>query len=1188
MSSRGRLEKGPKVGVDWEDEYRKLRVELLEQKKLTNEQDVTIKTLNTKFVKLEREMVTMERSKFGSSSSGRAGSAKISKDEENLVAKLTDQNHKLKSQNAELQTKNKALKENLERRKREIAAMKSRHESALLAAGAAPRGNKDRTSGGGGGGSPLVEIRQGPTSRNGLASLASPTAATTGNMADIAGHQKVLELSQKYKARAQAAEEQLRSLRMAGSTSAGALSRTGSTDAQVQEYQFKLQQLQTQYDYMVSKTSSQGVVNRDAEEQLDDMSRRCRELRRALEDLRQEKEMTDAKAARATDLEDSVRELRGQNRALEDRISRLCADPSIGDAFEQDNYRRRYEDTKGEMEDLRAQVARLQETLQNYYSTMVNLKEEAARLRVDKASAERKAEDLQLRQGGGGDGTLPSLFSEEDGISKEELERALTLVKRRGEAIRRPDFLEDPEGDMPQTVPSLQRKLNDVSSENLKLTKELEVKENMLKLQSAINKDLHKEVESMSSRKDKDHRDLREKLDTLEETALQRLEKIRVLEAQLRQHVYQIASKGGKAGAAAHTMQLLGDTGSMVDTSTVTSDADGNALLADLVQEGGGDLAPDQNMLEVWIKSATIRDTMLGPGTATFVVIDFFDYESQTTQLMSGAKPMWDFAATFKISVDDFLIRYLATDVVTLELNMTSNGDFSMIGRATVPLSSLLKSKPVIALPQHPVMSIRTGEVIAHVNMEMRLAIPISELYRLFLGRHPSERHHIENISNQRTVDSVKAGNKAIISAATADDETRLYNEFEVTVLTVAGLPRDGDRAPSPYVHFQFLGHPIKYTNPVMESCDATLNERFAFSMITNDHYLRLMGRSSLLLSVRDLKADESGGGEGKDGDSDDESAGLIGEVAIPLKIFAEGESRSDSYNIKNRRGDSVGVIEIGLRWKAPFRKQREVGPRALSGLEVENLISSFSPGGMGVEEGFVDYKAFARFISPPESVRRCIDVLREYSSVACEKEGLTHRQVFSYVLPTTEDINEDTFVEIFTALKLDVRAHELGLLYRFVDMDKVNRISLDQLLGVLNLDEIAGVPGSLQDKLRTRSRDLEDEGTSVLKLFQEADQWGANGMLSRMEFKGVLRSMGFNLIDDEENLLPASFLFFHSWGLWLGKMRGSHLLALLFCGLSCMALPDALAFFWMVLVPLFSIFGDWQWLIPTSPFRQC
>ena len=62
------------------------------------------------------------------------------------------------------------------------------------------------------------------------------------------------------------------------------------------------------------------------------------------------------------------------------------------------------------------------------------------------------------------------------------------------------------------------------------------------------------------------------------------------------------------------------------------------------------------------------------------------------------------------------------------------------------------------------------------------------------------------------------------------------------------------------------------------------------------------MNRSSLLMSVYDIKSDDddarSGHGETK-GD-DDESKGLIGEVAIPLKICAAGESMTDTFNIKN------------------------------------------------------------------------------------------------------------------------------------------------------------------------------------------------------------------------------------------------------------------------------------------------
>jgi hypothetical protein len=47
----------------------------------------------------------------------------------------------------------------------------------------------------------------------------------------------------------------------------------------------------------------------------------------------------------------------------------------------------------------------------------------------------------------------------------------------------------------------------------------------------------------------------------------------------------------------------------------------------------------------------------------------------------------------------------------------------------------------------------------------------------------------------------------AVRVGAVGEDEARLYNELEVAILRASSLPLGpGDRAPSAYVHFQFLG----------------------------------------------------------------------------------------------------------------------------------------------------------------------------------------------------------------------------------------------------------------------------------------------------------------------------------------------------------------------------------------------
>jgi hypothetical protein len=279
--------------------------------------------------------------------------------------------------------------------------------------------------------------------------------------------------------------------------------------------------------------------------------------------------------------------------------------------------------------------------------------------------------------------------------------------------------------------------------------------------------------------------------------------------------------------------------------------------------------------------------------------------------------------------------------VVILHDYQAARGDFTMLSRCTIPLVGLLKSKPLIRLNNHPMLSISSGDIIANVNVECRLAIPVSELYRLFLERHPLERRQIEDLGTRRVLEAAgdveHAKNiETVAVASTAEDEARLYNELEVAIIKAIGLPESADHSPpTAYVHFQLLGNPDQFTNPIPNSSDPDFNERFTFPMITNDQQLRLIQRSKLLVTVIDLKGEEL----------NDNMNGLIGEASISMFDIGEGMSIMDIYSLKDRDGNKNGEIQLSLRWKLPFRRQRELGPRSLSGVEVELLISAFSAG---------------------------------------------------------------------------------------------------------------------------------------------------------------------------------------------------------------------------------------------------
>ena len=145
-------------------------------------------------------------------------------------------------------------------------------------------------------------------------------------------------------------------------------------EAQLRDSNWRLQQLQTQYDFLVSKTSSQSSAVKQTEEQMEDYAQKVRDLRRALEELRHEKEYTDAKAARSDEMEDLVKELKRDNRSLEEKIAGLSKDPFIRGAFEQQDSRMAYEDAIRDRDEMKKKFQILQESVRTHYASLTGIR----------------------------------------------------------------------------------------------------------------------------------------------------------------------------------------------------------------------------------------------------------------------------------------------------------------------------------------------------------------------------------------------------------------------------------------------------------------------------------------------------------------------------------------------------------------------------------------------------------------------------------------------------------------------------------------------------------------------------------------------------------------------------------------------------------------------------------------------
>jgi len=102
---------------------------------------------------------------------------------------------------------------------------------------------------------------------------------------------------------------------------------------------------------------------------------------------------------------------------------------------------------------------------------------------------------------------------------------------------------------------------------------------------------------------------------------------------------------------------------------------------------------------------------------------------SQATSLLAGNKPAYDFAASYKIAVDDLFLVYLATQTASFEVLQAVQGDFVTLGRCAISLKDLLRHKPKFTQTAH-LLSVQDSSVIGELTVRFRMAMPIVELYR--------------------------------------------------------------------------------------------------------------------------------------------------------------------------------------------------------------------------------------------------------------------------------------------------------------------------------------------------------------------------------------------------------------------------------------------------------------------------
>ncbi|KAK6982601.1 protein fantom [Biomphalaria glabrata] len=468
-------------------------------------------------------------------------------------------------------------------------------------------------------------------------------------------------------------------------------------------------------------------------------------------------------------------------------------------------------------------------------------------------------------------------FTKESQVDFTEIEEALVLIKQKKQRDQRPpDFLQEVEDEFHKDH---KKALLELQAEFAETVHELEKTRNMLIVQHKINKDYQTEVTLSTNKLDEVKKEYEMKLDEYARLLDIRAARIKKLESQLRDVAY---------GTRQYRIPPPDD-----DAESTITDFDETVSL-----ERG------QNLFEIHIDKINLsKDALEKIGDEEpnlFCTWEFFEFEIQSTPVVRGARPVFDFTSQYIVRVDDFFLHYLQKDSCTVELHQSFGQDYKTIAACQLVFSDIFDKLHGRIHGTASLTGITDGETgigYGTIDYWVRMRVPMEQALRLYKER-------------TKALGYIMTNERLTKQALEALDETAAMrppdniNELHVKIIRCSRLQsRRPNVQPSPYCAYKLLDFPDHDTIILRNTNNPEFNDHKIYSVPVSaelDQYLRT---TKLQLFVFD--------------DTDPDVESYLGLAEIPLLPLAHNKPVSGEFQLTRGAGNAQsGVIEVEMKWQ--------------------------------------------------------------------------------------------------------------------------------------------------------------------------------------------------------------------------------------------------------------------------------
>ena len=704
----------------------------------------------------------------------------------------------------------------------------------------------------------------------------------------------------------------------------------------IRDKNLKISELSLELDKLKSAYETNQKILNITKKCLDEYTEKYEIERNKKNQLESELQLQQSSLEKLDEYATMIENYKKKEKMLEEKINELCESPFIKQINERDkNFiklretqsalseaQRRLQIENDNMNELKKKYNELTEEYNKIKQERDQFKEDGMRYKIDKEEREKQGKEFdevfnKISQFGEVDSNYEKIMN---------LIRGQLTKDGKGNSWENIDFLEKMD-EFPDSKEELIKEIKRLKMEKGVLGKELQITQNILANQQQLNDDLKKKQEIEKKLYMNQINSLRKIAELVDRRNIPADFDLKILYNKEIRHKEkeEEEEKNIKDINNINKISEINDINKdMINRSVYTSIT---GFSKDSNEES---ISIDENYLDLYITSANFDiegiQNKLGveiDNLMSFISVDFYLHETQTSNLMTGQKPNYNFQLSFKVIEDENFILYLQDEFIIIELYYLKNNTQTIFANGKIKLSQLIQ------IETDP----KTRVVHGYVEMYYidDASIKLCDIkYKMRMRKSILEKIKWINEKNMlyNELDPVNEANMKImgelnlrrplmnLSLYQKDNINNKVYIIKIMIIKGEELKSYGNNPKIlPYLYYRFYKQNEHYSN-IIPGTDPLFDDIEEYTCVYNNNFHNYLDKESLNIYVFDSSTPIEVDTDGKEVEMVRKNIenDLIGICKVKLRGLILNNKIEGKFEILNEQGNTnMGYLIVNI-----------------------------------------------------------------------------------------------------------------------------------------------------------------------------------------------------------------------------------------------------------------------------------